>query len=140
MHDYRKAESMLCNEVEDILREDELNPNTLEILCTALDGIKSIKKIKMLDEVSDYSEYAERQSYARRGGSYRGGSYDGGSSYARRRDSMGRFTRDSGSWRGYSRAEVKGNISQQIEDLMRDATNENERQALEQAMQSIQNA
>lgn len=139
MH-YRKLENMICEEIEQIGERDELSDSSLGNLHILTDVLKNLKKIQMLDEASDYSEYSERTGGSYRGGSYRGGSYRG-SSYARRRDSMGRFSRaGGGSYRGYSRDEAKGDIAEQIEELMRGAQTEQERSVLQTAMQALEQA
>lgn len=145
MRDMDKLKEMLCNELDEFTRKGELSAGSLDAIHKLTDTIKNIDKIEMLDEVSDYSEYAERKSYSRRGASYHDNSYDdSGNSYARRRrDSMGRYARDGydrGTSRNYSRAEAKDRIMNQIEDLMSDAQTEKERQVLQRAMQSLENA
>ena len=77
------------------------------------DTIKNIDKIEMLEQGSGYSEESNWMGEGRMyGTSYEGGSYEGGSSYARgggrgrgrnaRRDSMGRYSSEGGSYRGGS--------------------------------------
>ena len=106
MHDFRRVESLLCDEIAQIVNNGELTPSSLDVVHKSIDTIKNIKKIKMLDEVSDYGEYEERKSRSYRGGSDRG--YHDGYSY--KRDSMGRYARD-------------GFVGQ-LEQLMNEAPNE----------------
>ena len=139
MHNIEKLKSMLCDELDRIAGKGELTSSTLETVHKLTDTIKNIDKIIMLDEVSAIGEYSERKSY------YRGSSYrDGDAYYARqKRDSLGRYASDDGlsyRGRGYSRAEAKSHIAQQIEDLMADAQSEKERQVLQKAMSALENA
>ena len=87
-----------------------------------------------------------RGSY--RGGSY-GRSYDGGS-YARgrgrnaRRDSMGRYSRDGGSYRyggmrGYSRGDDQGEYIESLREMMETAPDENTRQSIQRMIQQMEN-
>jgi hypothetical protein len=76
-----------------------------------------------------------------------GTSYDGGSSYARgrmraKRDSMGRYSRDSGyrdmggSYRGgYSRD--GGDMRDRLEEMMHEATDPKEREAIKRCMKEL---
>lgn len=54
--------------------------------------------------------------------------YMGRSSYARRRDSMGRFTRADGSYRSYADRAYDDGMMAQLKDLMDDAPDEMTRQ------------
>lgn len=94
----------LCDELENIGKSGKLDMPTLEKVDKIAGAAYHLEK---LIKASDGEEYSERggsyrgDSY-RGGGSYRGGSYrdsydDGGYS-ERRRDSMGRYARDGGSY------------------------------------------
>ena len=73
-------------------------------------------------------------------GSYR--SYDngvrGGRSNAQRRDSRGRYSRESR--RGYSRDEAKMDFIEDVRDLMRDAPDEHTRMKFQRFIDEIENA
>ena len=99
-------------------------------------------------EDGGYSENG--MSYRYDGGMYRDGSYDGGS-YARgrgrnaRRDSMGRYSRDGGSYNsyrrnGYSRADGKEEYVEQLRDMMEDAPDEQTRQSIQRMIQKMEQA
>lgn len=127
---------------------------------------------KMMDIVKDayciwqYEEEAEggyseeggsnrgsyRGSYrgSNRGGSYEG-SYDGGMSGARgrgrgaRRDSMGRYSREGGSYRGgsyrsnnYSREEGKQEYIEELRELMESAPDDQTRQSIQRMIQQME--
>lgn len=89
-------------------------------------------------------------SYERGGGrSYRGGSYDDGS-YARgrgrnaKRNSMGRYSRESGysrdgSYRmGYSRDGGKEEFVEQLREMMQEAPDESSRQSIQRMIQKME--
>lgn len=107
--------------------------------------IDMIKDIYEIEEMEDGQSYAYRypmNSY--RGGSYRDGrSYEGGRSYARgrgrnaRRDSMGRYSREGGSY-GYSRAEDKMEYIENLRELMETAPDENTRMSIQRMIQSME--
>lgn len=91
-----RIEEMLCDELEE-LGNKPLNTTTLERIDTMSHALKNVQKIigyyegsSADDGYSGYTVYGDDRSYDD-GRSYRYGnrSYEG--SYARRRDSMGRF-------------------------------------------------
>lgn len=100
----------LCEEVDAIAKKSDLAMSDIEKLYKMTDIIKNLEKIKMYDEYGDSEEdqYSERRGrgrnakrdsmgrYARDGGSYRsGGSYADGGSY----DSGGSYAEEGGSSR-----------------------------------------
>lgn len=134
MHDVYKLKDMLCEELEEYGRKNELTPASLEVVDKLAHAIKNIQKIieNYEEEESGYSSagrYYYDDGQGGMGGSYvRGGRGGGrGYSYARgggrgrgsnaRRDSMGRYSsRD-----GYSMAD--SDMSEMIEE-MRDMMND----------------
>ena len=125
----------LCDELEEIARKGELGAGDLEIIHKLTDTIKNIDKIEMLED-GGYSQAGDWEIEGRaynRGNSYRG----------RKRDSMGRYSRDGRMMHGgyldgrmYSRAEAKEDIMDQIEDMMGDA-DEKEKAILRRAMTEL---
>ena len=96
-----KLKKMLCKELEEYGSSgSKLSAGTLEVVDKLAHACKNLCKIIEAEEESEFSSRgSSRRSYA--DGSYEG-SYDGsyeGMSSRRRRDSMGRYSRD-----GYSRA------------------------------------
>ena len=132
MHELKEK---LCEELDEIARKPEMGAGDLEIIHKLTDTIKNIDKIDMLED-DGYSQAGYRD---------RGSSYNRGSSYARRkRDSMGRYSRDGRMMRGgyrdgrmYSRAEAKEDIMEQIENMMGDA-DEKEKTILRRAMTELE--
>ena len=130
MHELKEK---LCDELEEIARKGELGAGDLEIIHKLTYTIKNLDKIGMLED--GYSQAGDWEIEGR--------AYNRGSSYARRkRDSMGRYSRDGRAMRYrddrmYSRAEAKEDIMDQIEDMMGDA-NEKEKAILRRAMTELE--
>ena len=136
----------------------KLSAGDLETLHKLTDTVKNIDKIEMLEEEGGYSE--DGGAWMARG-MYGGNSYEGGgNSYARRRrDSMGRYSREGGSSEegggssyarsgrgggysrdGYSRGDAKEHMVQKMEEMMEMAESEEERRAIRQCIQKLENA
>lgn len=130
-----KIKQMLMDELEKYEKKSDLSIGSLEIIHKITDTIKNIDKIKMLED----GGYSEDGGWEARGMYHDGISYnEGGSSYARRkRDSMGRYSRDGeyseggNSYRGgsrggrrggYSRDGEKDHMIEMAEELMENAS------------------
>lgn len=113
MHEY-ELKDKLCNELKSYARK-EVSASSLTMVDTLAHAIKNIDKVieKCEEEEGQYSNGGMR------------GSYDGYSrrnSY-RRRDSMGRYSRD-----GYSGDD---DVTMELQDLMRNAPDERTRQKIQ---------
>lgn len=108
-----ELKDLLCEELEHINKKHDFsNMAELEVAYKAVDIIKDISTIEAMEN-SDFSDY----------------SYDDGMSYARNRDSRGRYSSrsrrsyDSGRMmpmnRGYSGAESKEEMMRKIDDMQR---------------------
>lgn len=132
MHELKEK---LCDELEEIARKPEMGAGDLEIIHKLTDTIKNLDKIGMLED--GYSQAGDWEIEGR--------AYNRGNSYARRkRDSMGRYSRDGRMIRGgyrdgrmYSRAEAKDDIMEKIEDMMDDA-DPKEKEILRRAMDQLE--
>lgn len=137
MHEIYELKEMLMKELEEYGRKGELTGGSLEIVDKLAHAIKNLCKIIEAEEGDEYSmagggSYrgggsnrggSNRGSY-RGGGSNRGGSYEG--SYARRRrDSMGRYSREG----GYSREGDVEEIVESIREMMQELPPEIQREA-----------
>ena len=135
MHELKEK---LCDELEEIARKGELGAGDLEIIHKLTDTIKNLDKIEMLED-GGYSQAGDWEIEGR--------AYNRGSSYARRkRDSMGRYSRDGRMMRGgyrdgrvYSRADAKDDMMDQMEALMEQAGSEKEREAIRRCMNQLEN-
>ena len=131
---YDEIKDMLCDELENITKRNELTPNALEVIDTSIDILKDIKTIEAMEQEypSDgYSSTGGYSGYYRRMPIY---AYDdpgmGGNSYARGRgsnaprDSRGRYMSS-----GYS-----GDTREELQNLMDTAKTEREREAIRAAL------
>lgn len=136
MHELKER---LCDELEEIANKGELGAGDLEIVHKLTDTIKNLDKIEVLED-GGYSQAGDWEIEGR--------AYNRGSSYARRkRDSMGRYSRDGRMMRGgyrdgrmYSRADAKEDMMDQMEALMEQAGSEKEREAIRRCMNQLENS
>ena len=131
MHDLKEK---LCDELEEIARKGEFSAGDLEAVHKLTDTIKNLDKIEMLED-GGYSQAGDWEMEGR-------GSYNRGSSYrGRKRDSMGRYSREGRGGRGgYSRNDAKEAMMEQMEMLMDQAGSEREREAIRRCMGQLENA
>lgn len=125
----RELKEKLCEELEEISRKPEMNAGDLEMAHKLTDTIKNLDKISMLEDGGYSRDYSMDGDWEARG------SYDRDSSYRRKRDSMGRYSRD-----GYSRdGRYSGNsrIMDEMESLMSKAGSEKEREAIRRCMNQL---
>lgn len=158
MHKIKEKLMEELHEVENKLKQEgngKLSAGDLEYIHKLTDTIKNIDKIEMLEEDVGHSQ--DGGNWMARG-MYGGHSYDeGGNSYARRkRDSMGRYSRDGGNSYGedgdgyserrhyvqghYSRGDAKEHMIDKMEEMMEMAGSEKEREAIRQCISKIENA
>lgn len=128
-----KLKDKLCKELKEIASKPEMSAGDLEAVHKLTDTIKNLDKIEMLED-GDYSRDGDWEMEGR-------GSYERGASYrGRKRDSMGRYSRDGRygpTTRMYSRAEAKDQLMDQISDLMDNASDQ-ERTILRRAMEQLE--
>ena len=124
----------LCDELDEIARKPEMGAGDLEIIHKLTDTIKNLDKIEMLED-GGYSQAGDWEADMR-------GTYGRGSSYrGRKRDSMGRYSREGRGGRGgYSRHDAKEAMMEQMEMLMDQAGSEREREAIRRCMGQLENA
>jgi hypothetical protein len=141
---------MLCKELDEITKKGELNAGGLDAAHKLTDTIKNIDKIMMLEDDDD--GYIQRGGYGRGGdrGYSRAGEWearghfgrhgydDHGSSYARRRDSRGRYSRADGMG-GYSRDEGRHEMMETLEEMMSTAQGK-DREIISRAMDELRRA
>ena len=124
----------LCKELDEIARKPEMGAGDLEIIHKLTDTIKNLDKIEMLED-GGYSQAGDWEADMR-------GTYGRDSSYrGRKRDSMGRYSREGRGGRGgYSRHDAKEAMMEQMEMLMDQAGSEREREAIRRCMGQLENA
>ena len=128
--DYIKDLHELCETISEAIKDanekirssgGKLSGSDAEYIDKLTHSLKSVKAVlKMIEDDDGYSGY-----YPNWGGSYRG-------SYARRRDSMGRYSGE----RGYSRSD----LSDKLRDMMHDAPDDRTRDEIKRLADKIENA
>ena len=137
---YEELKEMLCRELEEITRKGELSAGSLDIIDKLTHSIKSIETIMSMAESDDYSY---RGSYANdgrggnrggnRGGMSRESMNDGRSGARRRRDRMGRYSRND-----YSYADAKDDMMDDLRELMEKAPDETMRRKLQKFVNELE--
>ncbi len=128
--------NMLCDELDEIAKKPEMSAGDLETVHKLTDTIKNIDKICMLEEDGEYSRtgdwemegrgtYGSGNSYANRGKHYVRGHYS-----RERRDNRGRYSRDG----------AKDRMMEHLDEMMREAGSEKEREAIRYCMSQLENA
>lgn len=124
MHELKEK---LCEELEEIARKPEMSAGDLEAAHKLTDTIKNIDKIAMLEEDGGYSRAGDWEADMR-------GTYARGSSYrGRKRDSMGRYSRDG----RYSR-HASPDMIDKLQTMMDNASTERERDAIRRLMNEME--
>ena len=119
------------SELEEYGKKGELSAGSLEIVDKLCHAIKNLDKIIWCCEEDGYSEsdgYSNRtMNVSYRNGGYSGRNYysgENGGSYARNRDSRGRYSSRS----GYSR---HGNLADRVRGMMAEAPDDRTRMEME---------
>ena len=116
MHEMYELRDKLCDELKDVSRNGVTTSN-LGTIDTLAHAIKNIDKIIVMDDGEGYSERSYPDGM---GGSYR-------RSYARRRDSMGRYSNT------YSRAD----FADKLHEMMQDAPNDQIRREMQRLAEKL---
>ena len=144
-----KIKKMLCKELDEYAMKSKLTMSDLQPVHLMTDIIKNLDKIEMLEDGDSYDGYSEMREYP----------YMGGSSYARgrgryaKRDSMGRYSSEGGSYddgssyddyseradRRYSRDDAKDHMMNKLGSMMENA-DPNEREILKDCMRKLERA
>ena len=146
MKHIEKLKEALCEELDKFAKSGDVTVSSLEKIHKLTDTIKNIDKIMMLEE--DDGGYSEAGNWIGEGRMY-GSSYARGRRYAKR-DSMGRYSRDGGyseedyserrMGRGYSRDDARDRMISKLDEMMEDAADPKEREALKECMRAIERA
>ena len=130
MNELNELKEMLCKELKEYGKKGELTAGSLDVVDKLSHTIKNLDKIIEVYEGGGYSNGYPMYAY-RDGRNYPDGSYnDGYGSYARRRDSMGRYSRE-----GYSR---HGDMIADLRELMNDAPDERTRQEFQRFISKME--
>lgn len=136
MHEMYKLKDMLCEELEKITKKGELSAGSLDAVDKLTHSIKSIDTIIAMEEYSEDDGMSYEGSYAR---GRRGGNRGNSNARGQKRDSMGRYSRNSyrGSYDGYSREEEMDNLKMELQGLLEDAENEEERKMIRKWIKQV---
>ena len=139
-HTFEDLREIVMKEIDEINKKGELDENSLACVYKLVDIVKDINEIEMTED-GGYSTANRMYMYPHtmEGNSYRGGNTNYGygmNSYARNRDSMGRYSRDN-SYRGYSRDAERDEIMAKMGHMMDTAASETERQAIQRIMNQL---
>ena len=120
-----KLIDFVCDELEELERKAEKDGKLSMAEMQYVDLLAHTKKNLMKAEKMSEEEYSNR-GYSRRGGMM----YDDGRSYARRRDSRGRYSS------GYSMA--TDDMVDELRELMRDAPDEHTKKEFQKFISKIE--
>ena len=142
MKHLEKLKEALCEELDKFGKSGDITVNSLEKIHKLTDTIKNIDKIMMLEEEGGYSEgYMDD-------GMMHGNSYARGRIHAKR-DSMGRYSKDGGSYdgddyserrtgRGYSRDEATDWMMTRLGEMMSETDDPKQRETLKKCMRELE--
>ena len=139
--EYNRIKNILCTEIdntiEDIMRNGKMSVNDLEILDKLTHSYKSI----LTSEAMEDNRYSYNNGYSetyKRGNIERLSNMEYPSNYYERGYSNMRYS-DNYSGRRYSRDEGKTYMIHQFEKLMNDASNQEEQEVLQSAINRLKN-
>lgn len=132
MQTYHDLKDMLCRELDEITRKGELTAGSLDTVDKLTHSIKSLETIIAMNEAQD----GDSGYYPYIGG-YR--SYEDGMrgrSGARRRDAMGRYSREG----RYSHDDSREDMVANLREIMQDTHDEHMKKKLRQFIAEIEQA
>ena len=125
MHRMMELKEVLCDELNEYTDKRKLTYEDLDIIDKLTHSIKSLETILAMEGYGDGYSNDYRTAYTNN-------SY--GNSYARNRDSMGRYSREA----GYSNeANGKEGMAMELREAMDKATSEKEREAIQSCMKEL---
>ena len=163
-----KIKKMLCKELDEYAMKSKLSMADIDVIHKLTDTVKNLDKIEMLEDDGGYSEARGGRGGRGRSSYMVGSSYDDDMMYSERRgrgryakrDSMGRYSSEGGSYeggssyddyseessyrsgrggRGYSRDDAKDHMMNKLGEMMSSA-DEEQREILKDAMRKIERA
>lgn len=138
MKKMEELRDMLCEELDKITKEGKLSAGSLDVIDKLTHSIKSIDTIIAMGDYSEDDGMMYDDSYAR-GGNRGGGNRGNSNARGQRRDSMGRYSRNSyrGSYDGYFREEEMENLKMELRGLLEEAENEEERKMIRKWIKQV---
>ena len=129
---YRLKE-MLCDELDQYAKKGELTAGSLDIVDKLTHALKSITTIMAMEDADEeYSGTYRMYPRYMRDRDGMGGQTERGSSYARKRDSRGRYSRD------YSGA--MDDMVDRLREMMDSAPDQSTRQDIQRLIKKFENA
>ena len=131
MREYSEVREILCDLLSDSIKDGKIAIGDVEIIKNMLSGIEKTYKIEMFEEDGSYSRAGDWEADMR-------GTYGRGSSYrGRKRDSMGRYSRD-GRMDGYSHHNARESMMGLAREMMENTSSEREREAIRRFMTELE--
>ena len=124
MENMQKLKDMLTHELDEYARKGELSAGSLDIVDKLTHALKSITTIMAMEDADEEYSGTDRDGM--------GGQTERGSSYARKRDSRGRYSRD------YSGA--MDEMVDQLREMMDSAPDQSTRQDIQRLIKKFENS
>ena len=142
MKKMEELKEMLCEELEKITKKGELSAGSLDVIDKLTHSIKSIDTIMAMEDAGYSNEYSYNYSREDR---YMMDGGDRGNSNARgrKRDSMGRYSRDNsyrGSYNrgGYSREDEMESLKMDLHEMLEEAKSEEQRRMIRNWIKQVE--
>lgn len=142
MRKMKELKDMLCEELDKITKKGELSAGSLDVIDKLTHSIKSIDTIIAMEDAGYSNEYSYNYSREDR---YMMDGGDRGNSNARgrKRDSMGRYSRDNsyrGSYNrgGYSREDEMESLKMDLHEMLEDAKSEDQRRMIRNWIKQVE--
>lgn len=132
MKELHELKEMLCDELKEYGKKD-LTAGSLDVIDKLSHALKSIETIIAMEEADEEYSGIYRMPRYYRDGSDRNGSYARNGRSYRRRDSMGRYSRED----GYSGA--MEDMADQLREIMKDAPDESLKKDIRRILEKVEN-
>jgi hypothetical protein len=120
MQKMEELREMLCEELDKITKKGELSAGSLDVIDKLTHSIKSIDTIIAMEDAGYSSDYMRGNSYARN----------------RRRDSMGRYSREYRDGRSYDG--TMHELKENLEDMERMVSDPHAKKMIRQWMKEVE--
>lgn len=144
MQEFDNIKDMVYCEIDEISHQGKLDMNTINILGELVDILKDIGSVEMFEEGIDVQE--DNYDYSRNGNSMSRGysqrrmpiyyNQNNGNSYRGNRGSNGGYSRRS---YGYSYDDSKSHMIEKLNNLMMEASNQQDKDAIQHLIGQIEN-
>ena len=132
MKELHELKEMLCDELKEYGKKD-LTAGSLDVIDKLSHALKSIETIIAMEEADEEYSGIYRMPRYYRDGYDRDGSYARNGRSYRRRDSMGRYSRED----GYSGA--MEDMADQLREIMKDAPDESLKKDIRRILEKVEN-